>query len=275
MVQRRRYDKTCGTGVPPVSYHCCPGHDMGGSGHECARTDHDRDGLGTIDPEEVHIRHGAFLPHWSQEGAVYFVTFRLADSLPRSAVETWVAEREAIAKNAKLLNRQLTMAEQDRLRILFSERVEAYLDKGHGVCWLKEKRIARIVQSTLLHFHGQRYLLFAWCVMPNHIHVVLCPERGHDLSGILHSWKSFSAKKANKALNRTGGFWQAEYYDHIVRDEEDFDRCVEYTYYNPERAGMEGWQWRGYVDDVESGGHSMGVHGQDGRATIQGEDVVP
>jgi len=224
------------------------------------------------------MRRGAYLPHWSQEGAVYFVTFRLADSLPRSVVETWVAEREMIVREAEAGNAPLTKAEQDMLKTLFSEKVEAYLDQGCGVCWMEDNRIAKIVQDALLHFHGQRYVLFAWCVMPNHVHVVFRPEPGYNLSDILHSWKSFTAKKANKLLNRTGSFWQAEYYDHIIRDQKEFDGRVEYTYYNPDKSGMETWQWRGYIDELGTGDCGTGVspvgdHGQDGRATDHGQDA--
>jgi hypothetical protein len=81
--------------------------------------------------------------------------------------------------------------------------------------------------------------------MPNHVHVIVQPLPGFELSQILHTWKSRTAKEANKLLGRTGEFWQPEYYDHLVRDEKDFAHCVEYAYSNPENAGMSAWKWRG------------------------------
>jgi REP element-mobilizing transposase RayT len=94
--------------------------------------------------------------------------------------------------------------------------------------------------------------------MPNHVHVVFCPMPDRipaareltPLAAILHSWKSFSAQAANRALGRTGAFWQREYYDHLIRDEADYKRCVNYTLNNPVKAGLcetwEAWPWTGF-----------------------------
>ena len=117
--------------------------------------------------------------------------------------------------------------------------------------------------DALAHFDGDRYDLLAWCIMPNHVHAVLRPKAGHELPDILHSLKSFTSKKANKILNRTGEFWQAEYYDHLVRNEDDFRKQVEYTLENPAKAGLANWKWVGVVTGVSP----EKDHGQDGRAT--------
>ncbi len=194
---------------------------------------------------EIQVRHGAYLPHWTQEGATYFVTFRLHDSLPADVAERWAAERRETLENAKQSGRPLSPAAKQRLDELHSERVEGYLNAGHGACWLRRPEIARSVADAVLHFDGQRYEMLAWCVMPNHVHVVVRPLPGYQLSAILHSWKSYTAHHANKLLGRTGPFWQRESYDHLVRDEADLVRCVEYAMANPERAGLSDWPWRG------------------------------
>jgi hypothetical protein len=80
--------------------------------------------------------------------------------------------------------------------------------------------------------------------MPNHVHAVLRPHEGQKLEKILHSWKSFTAKKANELLGRTGGFWQEEYYDHVVRDGEDFRNQIRYVLENP-RIGKTTADWTG------------------------------
>lgn len=188
----------------------------------------------------VRIRQGSYLPHWSRNGATYAVRFRLADSLPKKVLEAWLFEREDIVRTAEHMGRALSEHEEERVRYLHSEKVERYLDAGHGNCWMKEDRIAEIVANALWHFDGARYCLIAWCIMPNHVHVVIRPHMGHELSDILHSWKSFTAKKANKILGRKGYFWQAESYDHLVRDEEDYRHCVEYVLSNPGKAGLTG-----------------------------------
>ena len=81
--------------------------------------------------------------------------------------------------------------------------------------------------------------------MPNHVHAVLRPYDDFELSSILHSWKSFTSKQANKIIGRTGEFWQAESYDHLVRDAQDFHHCIRYTLDNPAAAGLHGWRWAG------------------------------
>lgn len=177
---------------------------------------------------EIRKRQGACLPHWTTEGGICAVTFRLADSLPAEAADRWD---------------------------------EKHLDAGHGACWLRTPRIAQHVAKALKHFDGERYRLLAWCVMPNHVHVVVQPVEGHELSTIIHSWKSYTANQANRLLDRQGEFWQAEYYDRLIRDEEELLRVIEYVWNNPEKAGFEGWKWKWRIEYAE--------HGLEARATAE------
>lgn len=123
-----------------------------------------------------------------------------------------------------------------------------------GECWLKNPEIAQLVVDALKHFGSKRYNLHAWCVMPNHVHVVFTvistgQESESELVHILHSWKSYTAHQANKILSRMGEFWQGEYYDHLIRCDEDFGHSVDYTFENPVKAGLcthwEEWPWSG------------------------------
>jgi valyl-tRNA synthetase len=193
--------------------------------------------------EQVNKRDGAYLPHWTQRRAIYAVTFRLADSLPANVLEQWRIERDKIARNAESQGRELTSDEQQELARLNREKVESYLNAGHGQCYLREPKIAELVADALKHFDNERYDLIAWAIMPNHVHAVVQPREGFDLSGILHSWKSYTANKANELLDRTGEFWQSEYYDHLIRDENDFIHQVSYIKENPAKAGLENWSW--------------------------------
>ena len=193
------------------------------------------------------LRYGAYLPHLTREDGIYFVTFRLADSLPKGIVEEWRRERDVLGQRAASLGLPLTDADQHYFATLFTEKMEKFLDAGQGACWMNDPRIATLVQEAFQHFEGQRYSLVAWCVMPNHVHVVLHPFAGYTLSTITHSWKSFTAKEANKLLGRSGEFWQMESYDHLICDAADLERCVSYTYENPVSAGLKGWSWRGRV----------------------------
>ncbi len=80
--------------------------------------------------------------------------------------------------------------------------------------------------------------------MPNHVHIVVQPAPGWELPKLLHSWKRHAAREANKILGRVGAFWQAESYDHLVRDEADLVHAVDYAWRNAERSGWEQWEWR-------------------------------
>lgn len=234
-------------------------------------------------PREVSIRYSAYLPHWEQEGATYSVTFRLADSLPRAVLEGWLRERQEIVQRAESGGRPLSDGEHRRLRELHSERVEKYLDTGHGACQLNDEGAARIVRDALSHFDGDRYDLVAWCVMPNHVHVIVRPRPGQELAKILHSWKSFTSNEVNKVLGREGTLWQPDSFDHLVRDVDDLERSLQYVLDNPHAAGLINWPWVGCgtafqaVEQANSDGQGTTAargpafqsenHGQDARAT--------
>ena len=211
-------------------------------------------------PPPIDKRHGHYLPHWTTQGATYAVTFRLADALPAKVAEAYRQERQDLLVRAPRQGREPTTFEQRELARLYSTRIEALLDAGRGSCFLKDPHVAEAVQSALEHFDGQRYDLVAWCVMPNHVHVVFRPLGEHQLGEILHSWKSFTAKQANKVLRRQGPFWQEEYYDHLIRGEEDFNHCVSYVLENPARANLTDWPYVGFASG-----------GRDARLTHEGD----
>jgi menaquinone-specific isochorismate synthase len=280
-----------GTGVPPV------GVDQTGTGilpvgSKGSRPKHGQDARATSHGRDAHatpiaIRQGAHLPHWTRDGAIYAVTFRLADSLPAHVIETWKSERAEIEARANRRDTPLAPQERERLLRLQSEKIETLLDAGAGECLLRQPPVATLVAEALLHFDGERYELHEWCVMPNHVHAILRPLPGHTLDEILHSWKSFTGKEANQLLGRTGSFWQTEYYDHLIRDEADYAHAVEYVRQNPEKAGLESWPWTGCgtgVPPVELDQSGTGIlpvgskrslseHGQDARATLHGRDA--
>ena len=106
------------------------------------------------------------------EGAIYFVTFRLVDSLPQAVIESYRFEAKDVVKTAEHLGRELTKSERKRLYELFTEKIEAALDAGAGACNLARPEVAEMVSRALRYFEGERYDLIAWSVMPNHVHVV-------------------------------------------------------------------------------------------------------
>ncbi len=176
------------------------------------------------------------LPHWSQADTTYWVTFRLADSLPQEKLKAWKEERDIWTKHHP---EPWSDADWKEYHEHFGDRLESWLDAGEGECHLRRPDIRAIVERCLLHFDGQRYDLFDWVIMPNHVHLLIRPREGHALSKILKGLKGVSAKECNALLNRTGEpFWQDESFDHIVRSQAQFERFVRYIADNPAKAKL-------------------------------------
>ena len=178
---------------------------------------------GTSRPQKTWHSRG-YLPHWEAGEIPQSITFRLHDSLPRELLERWRGELANLGETEQQLERR--------------KRIEAALDAGYGECFLKRPEIGALVENALLHFDGERYRLHAWVVMPNHVHVLATPLDGNSLSSIVHSWKSFTAKEANRLMGRAGTFWLEEYFDRAIRDDQHFARAVEYIENNPVKAGL-------------------------------------
>lgn len=222
----------------------------------------------------------SYLPHWRVQGATYAVTFRLIDSLSASAMEDYRIRKEAllrklehtvsIAGSRSALAAMLPIRQE--LADLQDSVIEPALNQSHGECWLARPEISELVLNAMKHFDGERYTLHAWSIMPNHVHVIVTSHDNEKLEDILHSWKSFTAKRANVLLGRSGGFWQEEYFDHVVRDGEDFRNQVRYVLENPAK-GKASAEWTGSVygkcwEEVMGAGRSQHGLEQDASATV-------
>lgn len=168
------------------------------------------------------------LPHFDAPGTQQFITYRLADSMSTARRSEW----EPFLHLDDKLEKQ--------------RKIEAYIDRGYGDCSLREPRVAEIVQENWWHHDGVKYRLLAWCIMPNHIHALI--ELWQTPMGeILNSWKGYTSKQANRALGRTGTFWEEDYFDHYIRDEKHFWEVVRYIENNPVKAHLvrapEDWPW--------------------------------
>jgi putative transposase len=175
------------------------------------------------------------LPHWQQEGAVYFITFRLADAVPSRLRNQWEGEREGWLRGHPEPWNSETEREYHKR---FSGAIERWLDAGHGACILRRQDCAEIVAETLHHFEGLRLVLIAAVVMPNHVHALFVQNPEWPLEKLVRSWKGFTARRINSLVGRSGGLWQRDYFDRLVRDEKHFANCVRYIRRNPEKARL-------------------------------------
>ncbi len=185
---------------------------------------------------EWHSR--GYLPHRDAHHLIQSVTYRLADSLPQMKLNELKEELERLPDKQREVERR--------------KRIEHWLDAGMGCCALAHPEVAGYVQDSFLHFHGAHYHLHAWCIMPNHVHVLIEPTM--NLATIVQGWKSFTArwvlqKNEELALKipSSDQFWMREYWDRYIRDAEHYQKAVEYIHQNPVKAGLcqtaETWPW--------------------------------
>jgi hypothetical protein len=156
----------------------------------------------------------------------------MADSLPAETLDAW--RREIVAWLAKHPLPWAPEVEKEYHR-LFTGPIERWLDAGHGCCALRDPPAAAIVEGALRFFDRARYTLGPFVIMPNHVHTLFRPLEGWSLEKILHSWKSFTAKELNKLRGTSGTFWQGEYWDRIVRKEDQWHAYRRYIERNPEK----------------------------------------
>ena len=212
----------------------------------------------SIPPEIETLKKGfrgwherGYLPHRDEPGLTQFVTFHLANSFPKSLRSEWD---------------HLWKIEDDRQR---RRELEAYLDKGRGACHLRRPDIARVVEDNFLPFRGSRHLdsqlskrgiavsegdrdnaeryeIRAWCIMPNHVHV-LFRVGSASMAEIVGSWKKHTGRQANRLLNKQGAFWSKDYFDTYMRDEEQERNTIHYIEENPVKARLvndvKAWHW--------------------------------
>lgn len=188
------------------------------------------------------------LPHWQPEGAEYFVTFRLDETLPRAIIKDLKEKRANVSRTRA---DQCSSGCQPELRRQLQRKIfqkyERHLDYGErGPLWLQRPEIAEIV-SEAIHYRDKReYELYAYCIMPNHVHLVFKhiiqentgEENRYPISDILMSLKRFTARECNKMLDRSGSFWQDESFDRVIRDAEELERTIAYTLNNPVKADL-------------------------------------
>lgn len=198
-----------------------------------------------------------YLPHWHPKNATFFVTFRLAGSLPRVVIDQIREEFEQAAE--ALFSRppvQRTPERHRAYRLAFA-RLEKALLASRSPRWLADPRIAAVVQKELHALDSQQYHLLAYCLMPNHVHLLVdmtgipAPPPRKDgtqytaLTQALWLLKGRTGYACNQILGRKGRFWSREFYDHVVRDEAELARVTAYIIHNPVKAGLvDDWeQW--------------------------------
>jgi 1-hydroxy-2-methyl-2-(E)-butenyl 4-diphosphate synthase len=166
--------------------------------------------------DKVNKDDATFLPHWKIDSGTYAVSFRQADSLPTVVLNRYREARDLILEKIEILTKLDSSRSQlddlsslrEELNHLETSIIEPALNQGYGSCLFNNNQNAELVANALKHFDGTRYDLLAWCIMPNHVHVILKLAKGEELDKILHSWKSFTSHEINKLNGTSGSIWQ-------------------------------------------------------------------
>jgi len=96
----------------------------------------------------------------------------------------------------------------------------------------------QIVSDACMFQHPDKAVVHIATVMPDHVHMLVRPVNGADLSHVLHSIKSFTSHQINAVRGTTGRLWQRESYDRIMRSEDEATEAIAYIEMNPVRAGL-------------------------------------
>lgn len=212
------------------------------------------------------------LPHIHPPDATFFITFRLANSIPKTVIREYKAKKEWLDNELKRIERRKETTEKQMQSLLefrrqWFKRFEEILDAGkNSPLWLGKSEIRQIVAEKFLEDDNHKYRLDAFCIMPNHVHAVFKPKLSqtnlHEdksngrpkfvsnedtLPKIMQSLKGSTARQANLILQRKGSFWETESYDHYIRNDAEFNRIIKYVLNNPVKAGLvRNWQdWAG------------------------------
>jgi putative transposase len=211
------------------------------------------------------------LPHFDHIGMTFFITFRLFNSIETQKATTLKEERK---KAVEAINKKWSKEEQRLARNKIEQRYFAQYDglldhATHGDRFLMEEPCLQILKDAIHQFDGTFYRLEAYCIMPNHVHLVI--DTSTQIPGdqyfdttvneykyikdIMHRIKGKSARLINLARNTTGStVWLSENYDRYIRNESHYQYALNYTINNPVKAGLvERWEdWAGnYLRKVD------------------------
>ncbi|MDE5814105.1 MAG: transposase [Muribaculaceae bacterium] len=180
--------------------------------------------------EEIEKKFGGNLPHMHQDGKMQYVTFRLADSLPAS-------KQCELNKLVDSFKREHPEPWNHDIQIeywkIIGPQAERLLHNGYGSCLLRFPEVRKVLIDTISHNDGIKYVVDAYVIMPNHIHMLICPIGKQKIEDILHSIKGFSGYAINKLTCSSGQFWMRESFDRLVRSEAAYGHYLRYIISNP------------------------------------------
>lgn len=231
--------------------------------------------------QNQYLFYRRHLPHYHPPHATFHVVFRLDGSLPQHVIDRLKAEKAKAEKKISVIDNQKQKHDTWReYQKTYFGKFDGLLDGSKsGPKWLRQPEIAGLVAEALRYRDGKQFDVVAYCIMPNHVHLVIenvgrdlsRPKRLHGrtevrptadpfygrtkvrptaLNRVLRLLKGATARECNLVLKRRGSFWQHESYDHVIRDHEELEQTIWYVLFNPVKAGLvdtwQDWPWTYY-----------------------------
>lgn len=191
------------------------------------------------------------LPHYQPIGYTYFITFRLANSLPKQKIIELINEKEKFLNVIAGYKNEKKKAETyHTFQKEYFLKYEDLLDSPQsGPLFIKREEVAQIIVEAIHYREDKEYSLLGFTIMANHVHLLFRPiiegenpnedhVNPYHVTKILQSLKSNTARKINKVLQKNGQLWHNESYDHVVRDEKELREIANYILNNPVKAGL-------------------------------------
>jgi putative transposase len=194
------------------------------------------------------------LPHFHPENQILFITYRLAGSVPAYLLNKL---RKNLNEEMLILKKRFTCESLEKkkkdLRLKYFYKLDDIVDQNpNNIDYLSDERIATLVMNKFFEFDNLRYELYSFCVMPNHVHLVINNNVKFEISksnkkgatkdlkvaDTLRLIKGSTARNSNKILSRGGKFWQSESFDRVIRNKKELLNTLTYVIYNPVKAGL-------------------------------------
>ncbi len=200
-----------------------------------------------FDPDADFDQWDRTRPHRHQSAAICFLTMRLKDSIPKSVILDWHRQRvDFLRRNGVHVDRdwkagylELSPDQQQQFDKRFSRQRETTLDSCLGACDLANPIASEVVAQSFAKFHGDRYWLGDFVIMPNHVHLLVAFRSNEIAKSQPGGWMRYTARQINQLTERTGSLWFPEPFDHLVRNEDQLEYLRAYIRDNPTKAHIE------------------------------------
>ena len=192
---------------------------------------------------ELNIHYWSHGPHYQFRDSIVFITWRLAGTLPSHILKLFrqlTSEQDNQEKTRDLQNIKQETPSLFKLYQEYDLELAKWNDPGFS---LNEERLARIITCALHYHEGKKYELHAYCVMSNHVHLLIRAlkqdnENYYHIADLLQALKRYTANEINKRLGKSGNLWDDYYFDRIIRNEQYYHNVVNYILMNPVAAGL-------------------------------------